>query len=271
MKVIQLDKILFIGAGNMASAIAGGIIKSNIIPAKNIYLYDKNEEQYNKFDKSCVGTSDLNAAFNDSKYIFLSVKPQNIKEILSVLCSFNYKEKVFISICAGITIDSIEKWLSGASIIRTMPNTPLMLGQGVTAICKNAMVTNSDFDFVKSIFSSSGYVTEIEEKDINCLTAVTSSSPAYVYLFAKAILDGAKRLDFNYEDTLKMICYTLIGSANMILESNKSVDDLITMVKSPNGTTERALNVFDEKNFVGIVGEAMEACTRRAEELSKLN
>lgn len=152
-----------------------------------------------------------------------------------------------------------------------MPNTPLLLGKGVTALCKNANVSNEDFEMVKSFFSSSGYITEIEENDINSLTAITSSSPAYVYLFAKGILEGAKALNFNYEDTLKMICYTLIGSANMILSSNKNIDDLISMVKSPNGTTEKALNVFEDRNFIDIISEAMKACKDRAEELSELN
>lgn len=266
-----MSKVLFVGAGNMACAIAGGIIKSSIVNANDIYLYDKNQEQYNKFDKLCNGASSLADGFNKAKYIFLSVKPQNIKDVLCSIRDLDYKDKVFISICAGITIESIENQLPAAQIIRTMPNTPLMLGQGVTAICKNDAVLENDFQFVKSIFSSSGYVTEIDEKDINCLTSVTSSSPAYVYLFAKALLEGAQKLDFNYEDTLKMICYTLIGSANMILSSDKSVDQLIAMVKSPNGTTEKALNVFEQEDFVGIVAKAMEACTKRAEELSKLN
>ena len=266
-----MNKILFIGAGNMASAIAGGMIKSNIVLASGIYLYDKNKEQYGKFDPSCVGTASLEEGFEYAKYVFLSIKPQNVKEVLTVISSLNYREKVFISICAGITIESIERQLPGAKIIRTMPNTPLMLGMGVTAICKNSLVGDADFNFVKSIFSSSGYVSEIEEKDINCLTSVTSSSPAYVYLFAKALLEGAQSLNFNYDDTLKMICYTLIGSANMILSANKSVDELITMVKSPNGTTERALNVLENRNFLDIIAEAMAACTKRAEELSKLN
>ena len=266
-----MNKILFIGAGNMASAIAGGIVKSQIVSANHIYLFDKFNEQYKKFDPCCVGTETLTDGFNEAKYVFLSVKPQNIKDVLAEIRQLDYQDKVFISICAGITIESIEASLPNAQIVRTMPNTPLMLGLGVTAVCKNNKVKNDDFDFVKSIFSSSGYVTEIEEKDINCLTAVTSSSPAYVYLFAKGLLDGSKSQGFNYDDTLKMICYTLIGSANMMLTANKSVDELISMVKSPNGTTERALNVFEDKNFVGIISQAMDACAKRAEELSRLN
>lgn len=262
---------MFIGTGNMASAIAGGIVKSNIVSPNSIYLFDKNQEQYKKFHQDCIKTDSIMEGFANAKYIFLSVKPQNIKDVLSEISLLAYSDKVFISICAGITIESIEKSLPNAQIVRTMPNTPLMLGMGVTAVCRNGKVTNEDFDFVKSIFSSSGYVTEIDEKDINCLTAVTSSSPAYVYLFAKGLLDGAKAQGFNYEDTLKMICYTLIGSANMILSTGKSVEDLIAMVKSPNGTTEKALNVFEDKDFLGIISEAMVACAKRAEELSKLN
>ena len=266
-----MKKILFIGAGNMACAIVNGIINSNILPAENIILFDKNTEQYARFNPACRTATGLSCGFSEADIVFLSVKPQNIKEILAEISLLDYKKTVFVSICAGITIESIENALCGAKVVRTMPNTPLMLGQGVTAICRNENVTDADFDFIKSIFASSGYVTEIEEKDINALTAITSSSPAYVYLFAKSILEGAKALDFNYDDTLKMICYTLIGSANMILSGSKSVDELISMVKSPNGTTERALNVFDASHFTDIVVDAMKACAKRAEELSKLN
>lgn len=266
-----MNNILFIGTGNMASAIAGGIINSQLVPANYIYLYDKNPEQYLKFDQNCHTVHDIAIGVNSADYIFLSVKPQNIKDVLNILKNTGYKDKVFVSICAGITIETISSILTDAKIIRTMPNTPLMIGQGITALCKNQNVSTDEFEFVKSLFASSGYVTEIEEKDINSLTALTSSAPAYVYLFAKAMEEGAKKLCFNYDNTVELICRTLIGSANMILSSDKSIDDLITMVKSPNGTTERALNVFDENNFIDTVCKAMEACAKRAEELSKLN
>lgn len=255
----------------MAFAIVGGIIKSSLLPANCIYLYDKNISQYSRFNSNCNTVTDLTVAFEDADYVFLSVKPQNTKDVLEELKFLNYKEKVFVSICAGITIESIERFLPSAQIIRTMPNTPLLIGQGVTALCKNERVSTEKFECVKSIFSSSGYVAEIEEKDINSLTALTSSSPAYVYLFAKALCEGAKSLGFNYDDTIKMICYTLIGSANMILSSDKNIDDLISMVKSPKGTTEKALNVFEDKGFIDIIRQAMDACAKRAEELSKLN
>lgn len=266
-----MDNILFIGTGNMASAISNGIISSGIALPEQTILYDKNPSQYSKFHQSCIKANSLSEGFASADFVFLSVKPQNIREILDEIKLLDYKDKVFISICAGITIESIEKSLPNASIIRTMPNTPLLIGQGVTAVCRNNLVDSDSFEKVKKMFASSGKVYEIMEEDINALTALTSSSPAYVYLFAKALQAGAQKLGFNYKDTVEMICSTLIGSANMILSSEKSLDDLIAMVKSPNGTTEKALNVFENKCFIEIVCQAMDACAKRAEELSKLN
>ena len=267
-----MKKIAFIGAGNMASAIAAGIISSKLALPANIILFDKNEEQYSKFDSSCIHAESINQAIALSDYIFLSVKPQNIKDVLSVIkeCSF-LEKKVFISICAGITISSIEAQLGKVKIARAMPNTPLLIGQGTTGVCKNEFLTDEEFSLVKGIFDSSGYAVEVNEADINNVTALTGSSPAYTYLFVKAIVDAAKRLGFNNKNATKMFCETLIGSANMILKSEKNIDELIRMVTSPNGTTERALNSFYENDFCEIIYKAMKACADRADELSKLN
>ena len=265
-----MKKILFIGAGNMANAIASGISKSKIVNDKDIILFDKNVEQYSKFNSEFSYAKDLNSGILLADYIFISVKPQNIKEVLSEI-NVDIKNKVFISICAGITMSSIENVLTDVCLVRAMPNTPLLIGQGVTALCKNKRTSNDDFEFVKTIFSSCGIITEIDEKDINALTAITSSSPAYIYLFIKSMLDGAKSLDFNYENTLELICKTFIGSANMVLASDKSLDEQIRMVKSPNGTTEKALNVLEGNDIQKTISDAMEACTKRAIELSELN
>lgn len=266
-----MKKIAFVGAGNMASAICGGILKNGILNAQSIILFDKNEDQYSKFDALCIKASSLDEAVLFADCVFFSVKPQNMKEILSRIAELGLKDKLFVSICAGITIESIEKALGDVKVVRTMPNTPLLIGQGVTAICRNNLVNNEEFSFVTSLFASSGYTTEANEEDINNITAITSSSPAYVYLFVKAMLEGAKKIGFNGENTIEMICRTLIGSANMILNDERSVDELIRMVKSPNGTTERALNVFEDRKFIEIVADAMKACADRAEELSRLN
>ncbi|MBQ7760818.1 MAG: pyrroline-5-carboxylate reductase [Clostridia bacterium] len=266
-----MKKILFIGAGNMASAICAGILKSNLVPASSVLLYDKNSLQYSKFDNRCIVANNLSDGIKMADYIFISVKPQNVKELLNEIKDVNYKEKTFISICAGITINSIEKVLTCARIVRVMPNTPLLIGMGTTALCRNNNVADADFTFVEKIFKSAGDTILVEEKDINAITATTGSSPAYVYLFIKSIAESAEKLGFNSDRTVELVCKTLIGSANMILSGDKTIDEQISMVKSPNGTTERALNVFEANNFSKIIYDAMKACEVRAKELSDLN
>lgn len=266
-----MKKIAFIGAGNMASAIVGGILSSNLTQPSNIILFDKNMQQYSKFNENCLHGTSIKESVSSADYIFLSIKPQNVKEVLEDIKKCNISNKIFISICAGITIESIENVLGHVKIARAMPNTPLLIGQGTTGLCKNNLITDEEFKFIFDIFSSSGFVATVNESDINNVTALTGSSPAYVYLFAKALIDGAKKLGFNNENATKMVCNTLIGSANMILNGDLSIEDLIRMVTSPNGTTERALKEFNNNDFCDIVYKAMKACADRADELSKLN
>ena len=254
----------------MAYAIYSGIIDSNVVEASNISLFDKNESQYEKFNPSCKRVNNINDGIASSDFVFISVKPQNVSDVLANIDLNIVQNKVFITICAGVTISSIEEKLGCIKIVRAMPNTPLLIGQGVTALCKNQYVSEDEYEFAKLLFSSSGIVTDINEADINAITAITSSSPAYVYTFIKSILDGAKSLNFNYDDTLKLICQTLIGSANMVLASDLTIEQQINMVKSPNGTTEKALNVLEDKNFSNIIVDAMVACKNRADELSKI-
>ena len=267
-----MKKIAFIGAGNMASAIVGGIISSELSSPNDIILFDKNEQQYSKFNENCNKAKDIFSAIEFADYIFLSVKPQNLNDVLcEIKLKENYKQKVFVSICAGIKMSSIEAHLGEVKIARAMPNTPLLISQGTTGICRNLQISDEEFNFVKSIFSSSGYVVAVNEDDINNVTALTGSSPAYVYLFIKSMVDSAKKLGFDNENAVKMACNTVIGSANMILDSDKDIAELIRMVTSPKGTTEKALEVFYSNDFSGIIHKAMTACSERADELSNLN
>ena len=152
-----------------------------------------------------------------------------------------------------------------------MPNTPLLIGHGVTALAKNSNVTDDNYSFIKNVFSSSGITVDVQEQDIDAITAITSSSPAYVYLFIKSMLEGAQKIGFNNKETLNLICKTIIGSTNLVLQSSLTLDEQINMVKSPNGTTEKALNVLDNKDFTGTIIDAMQACKDRAKELAELN
>lgn len=264
--------ISFIGAGNMAFAIVGGLTNPESLfhTDKNlITLFDANPKQYDKFE------GDFNIANNisetlSSDIIFLAVKPQHYAEVLSSIAGNDLKGKILISIAAGISIQYIENILGQCAVVRTMPNTPLIVGKGLTALCRNESVSDDDFELVEKMFSASGTTIKIAESEMNKIIPATSSSPAYVFLFIKAICDGAKAQGLKCDDLRKAVCDAIIGSASLARESNLTLEELIRMVTSPKGTTEQAMNIFYNEGFENIIIKAMNACLKRADELSKI-
>ena len=183
-----------IGVGNMASAIIAGISSANI-DVSDIILYDKNTSQYEKL-KSCgiptAYASSVYEAVASADCILLSVKPQNYDEVLKEIADISdHNKKLYISIGAGITSDSVSTRLGGACVVRVLPNVPMLIGKGVSVICRNNAASKTDFDFVCSVFSSAGSVILIDECEMNRIIGVTSSSPAYVFKFINAIYKGA--------------------------------------------------------------------------------
>jgi len=264
-------KFAFLGTGNMAGAIIRSMY-GNYSPDR-IVLFDKDTSKYDVYRKEpyILATSAAEAV-SLADYIVLSVKPQNFTELLTEIknADIDLSNKTFISIAAGITTDFVcEKLGRKVAVIRTMPNTPLLIGKGVTALSRNDCVSDSIFKNICAVFAASGSAFTLPEDKMNDIISVTSSSPAYVYLFIKSIYDTAVEMGFDNKDLLEIVCKTVIGSAEMILKTQKTPDELIAMVKSPKGTTEQALNVFEENNFENIVKQAMLKCSERAEELSK--
>ena len=252
----------FIGAGNMATAIIEGI-------GMPVCVYDKNTAQYDKFEgKGHTVASDIPEAVANGDYIFLCVKPQNFDEILPVIAACDLKGKMIISIAAGITIERIEKALGDTPIIRVMPNTPMMIGKGVIGLCRNARVGDKVFSEICRLFSTRGEVVVLDESKINALIAGISSAPAYVFLFIKSIAEKAAELGIDDPRMLDYVTRMTIGSAELLLSTKKTPDELIRMVTSPKGTTAEAMRVFEERDFAGIIAEAMDACKERADELA---
>lgn len=263
----MLKKIAFLGAGNMATPII------NSIAHHPVFIYDKVKEVYNKFDSpniTCVySTAD---AVKNADYIFLCCKPQDMEEMLTdVKLNMQFHDKIFVSIMAGITISKICGTLEfNASVIRTIPNTPMMINRGVVAITRNNEVSDNDFEFICNGFRKTSEVLVVPEEHIDIITSVTSSAPAYVYLFIKAIHDSAIKQGLNYDNMLQVICNMVSGSAELLLSSGMNPDEMIRIVASPKGTTEAALNIFNSSDFFDVIHNAMTACTIRAQELSKL-
>ena len=186
---------------------------------------------------------------------------------ISSVCG--YSSKTYISIAAGITAETVSKKLGGANVIRVLPNLPMVIGKGVSLVCKNDAVPTDIFECVAEIFASAGSVKIIDESEMNRLISVTSSSPAYVFKFADAIYKGALAQGLDGEDLIPIICDVLIGSAMLLKASSDTPSELASKVASKGGTTEQALNKLDVLGFDDIIKKAMIACTVRADELGK--
>lgn len=260
-----MKRYSFIGAGNMAYAIIGGMKSGDIT------VYDKITTQYGKFNGSVKIAESVSEAVKSADYIVLSVKPQNFAELTGEIreSGVSLDGKTFISIAAGVSCASICKGLGkDVPVIRTMPNTPLLIGKGVTALSKNALVSDESFAEVKEMFMASGSAFELPEDKMNTVIAATSSAPAYIYYVIDCIYNEAKAEGLDGETLLKMICEMVKGSAEMVIRSDKTPAELVKMVTSPKGTTEKAMEVFYSEGLSDMISRAMRACTKRAEELS---
>ncbi len=278
-------KIAFIGVGNMAQAIISGITarETGSVAWSDIILFNRHREKIEKYSSFGSRIADtLNEAVDLADCIILCVKPQNFCEILPTLSKCkNVENKLFISIAAGIGTEAVSSAANGAPVVRVMPNTPLMIGQGVSALCRNSVVSDEDFCFACDIFSSAGTVITIDESEMNKIICVTGSSPAYVFMLIKAMYDGAcmqgllKDGDSNNgltsDNLITCICDTIIGSAMLMKCGNKTPDEQIATVASKGGTTERAISELERYNIYEAVSSAMKKCTDRAEELGKKN
>ncbi len=267
-------KYSFIGVGNIARAIIRSMDSlegKNKVEHGDIMLYDKNIDQTQAFYNYGYQISDsIDNCVNDADFIFLCVKPQNYREVLEHIRDSGQplKEKTFISVAAGISTTQICECLGGEyAVIRTMPNTPMTIGCGVCAICQNNFVDNKRFERICRILSASSELLILDETKMNKIIGITSSSPAYVYKFIDAINDAALSEGLDDHKMIEIICRVFIGSAMMVLKSDADIKSLIRAVKSPNGTTEKALNVFDEYDINSIIIKAVHECNNRADTL----
>lgn len=265
-------KFAVIGVGNMAGAIIDGMLSSDEFLNTEFFLCDKSTYNCERFvSRGNFNITDSVAdAVKSADYVLLSVKPQNFSEILEEICCVTgHEKKIYITIAAGITVASLETALNGAVVIRVLPNIPMTIGKGVSAICKNKRASARDFELVKAIFVAAGSMIVIDEVDMNKIIGVTSSSPAYVFKFIDAICKAASAQGLDGEALLGAVCDVVIGSALLLKNSSDAPSLLIQKVASKGGTTEQALIELDNGKFEAIIESAMRACTTRADELGK--
>ncbi len=256
-------KIGFIGAGNMATAMISGIISSKKVEASNIYVSNismpalKNLNEEYKVNISL----DNKEVVKNSDVIFVAVKPNIYEMVLKEISPFLDKDKIIVSIAPGKTLDLLESWVyKGAKIIRTMPNTPAMALEGMTAVCKNENVSDEEFNAVINILEGFSKSEVITENLFDAVAAVSGSSPAYVYMFIEAMADGAVLLGMNRQSAYKFSAQSVLGAAKMVLETGEHPAVLKDNVCSPGGTTIEAVKVLEDSGMRSAILNAMRAC-----------
>ena len=257
-----MNRLGVIGTGNMGSAIIRGVHKSS--PEIGIFAFDKDPEKLKALPVTAC--ADEKSVVEKSKYVLLSVKPQMLGEVLDTISGAVTADTVFISICAGNSAEFIRsRTIPSAKVILVMPNTPMMLGFGASAVARGEGV--SEFRFAKSLFACCGIAEEIPMDKMKEIICINGSSPAFIYLFAKGFLDYAAESGIDSGAALRLFSASLCGAAEMLTRSGMTADQLIKQVSSPGGTTVAGLEKLYAGDFTGDIVSACRACTDRAYEL----
>ena len=263
-----MAKIGFIGMGNMGHAILKGALKE--YPAEEMIFCAKTSETKTKVHaETGVEYTDNNAeCANRCKYLVLAVKPIFYEEVIHEIKDAVDEKKIIISIAPGKTLAWLkEQFGKKVKLVRCMPNTPALVGEGMTGVCCNEEVTEAEMQDVLKILESCGKAEMLSERLIDVVVSVSGSSPAYVFMFIEAMADAAVADGMPRAQAYRFAAQAVLGSAKMVLETGKHPGELKDMVCSPGGTTIEAVRVLEEKGMRSAVIEAMKACVKKGREM----
>ncbi len=258
----------FIGSGKMATAIMKSLISNGVMKPSDIIASDIIPDALQAVSTLGIKITKSNIeVVENSDVVVLSVKSQDIPIVVNEIAPF-IENKLVVSIAAGVTIGFLEKSLPTSRVVRVMPNLALLTGEGMSVVARKSTATKEDVEKVVKIFRLGGKAIEIDEELIDAATAVSGSGPAYFFRMIENISEAGKRLGLDKKLAVELTAQTCIGAGKVVLESEKEVTDLISMVASKGGTTEAALAVLDKENFDNIVFNAVVAAGKKARELN---
>ncbi|MBV8781288.1 MAG: pyrroline-5-carboxylate reductase [Phycisphaerae bacterium] len=262
----KVHELAIVGAGNMAEAIARGVLAAKLFSADQISAADPVAQRRELFT-SQLGIQTTEAPSTNAKIILLSVKPQQMESALSALRAHKRDDTRFISIAAGIRTSTIEKAIGGGRVVRAMPNTPMLVGEGMTAICPGSTATSDDLEMARRLFQCAGKVVEVEESQMEAVTAVSGSGPAYVYYLAEHMIAAGVTLGLSQEQAALLARQTIAGAGRMLATSADSPQELRRKVTSPGGTTQAAIETLDQLRTSDAIQHAIVAAEKRGKEL----
>ena len=275
---METKQIAILGTGSMGKAILSGMLAAGTSPA-DVRVTTKSKASADAiFSNHGVQATSLesNSAANssaakDADLVILAVKPNMILETLHEVAAVLKPDCLVVSVAAGITTAAMEEQLSGnEAVVRAMPNTPSVVGLGVTGISKGSNVSAKQLDLAIELFSSVGKVLVVDESKIDALSTISGSGPAYVFYFVEKLITAAKSLGFSEQEASLMVKETFLGSATLLATSSSSPEELRQQVTSPNGTTMQATGRFDAADLERVFIEATEAALARAKELGRV-
>lgn len=263
-------KIGFVGCGNMATAMISGIVKKGLVARADLIASAKSEKTLDKIGKELGIRAAANnrQAAAESDVLILAVKPVYMEEVIEEISDAIRPGTIVVTLAPGKTL----KWLDATfgkptKLVRTMPNTPALVGEGMTALCPNEFVKPEELAEVEKIFQSFGKTQVVPEPMIDVVVGVSGSSPAYVFLFIEALADAAVADGMPRAQAYEFAAQSVLGSAKMVLETGKHPGVLKDMVCSPGGTTIEAVRVLEERGLRSAVFEAAKACVKKAREM----
>ena len=269
-------KVGFVGGGNMAEALVKGLIASSFIEAENIFVSDPIPErlEYLRNNYKVKTTGDNSELVQKSDILILAIKPQLTQNILEDFSNLVDGNKLVISVVAGLSANFIESILDEGNkkkipVVRTMPNTPALVQEGVTAICHNDRVPETDMEVARHIFEAIGQTVDIEEAHIDAVTGLSGSGPAYIFMIIEALSDAGVKVGLSREVSTALTIQTVLGSAKLARDSEKHPSELKSMVTSPGGTTISGLHKLEEGGLRAALMNAVESATNRSKELGK--
>ncbi|GER66104.1 pyrroline-5-carboxylate reductase [Weizmannia acidilactici] len=265
-------KVSFIGAGSIAEAMIGGILKKGVVKSGDIKVHNRTNKKRlaaleHRYGIQAAPT--LEQLFDGPDVAVLAVKPKDVPGVLRSVQPLIAPGTLFISVAAGITIPFMENQLSlDIPIARAMPNTSAKVGQSATGIAFNAAATKTDRRRALEIFSAIGLTMVVEEEQLDALTGLSGSGPAYIYYIAEALQQSAAEIGLEAHAAKHLIIQTIIGAAEMLKTSNEPPKALRKAVTSPNGTTEAGIRILDERDVKQAFIDCVKAATKRSKELS---
>lgn len=266
-----MKSIGFIGMGNMAGAMLKGML--GVFEPEELVFAEKNEEQGRRVaaETGVEYAASNKACASMVKYLILAVKPQFMPEVLEEIKTEVKEGQIVISIAAGVTIQDIKKVLGDSTrVVRVMPNTPALLGEGMTGVCYDSSgYSEGEMSVIKQIFESFGKMQVVSENLMNAVICVSGSSPAYVYMFIEALADGAVKYGLPRNAAYEMAAQTVLGAAKMVLETGKHPGELKDMVCSPAGTTIAGVAALEEHGFRNAIIKACDKCYEKADSMGK--